>query len=83
MVEGNARRRCDVSQDVQPKRRDTFGQALCNGFVDRVEYGLLRQEQLYRRTRLHRWAWRAGWEIANALTTKPLRTAAKKPKAAA
>lgn len=56
---------------------DALGQAFVNGIVDRVEYGLLRKEQLYRRTRLHRWAWRAGWELANALTTKPLRTAKK------
>jgi hypothetical protein len=68
---------------VSDVKRDTLGRAFCNGFVDRAEFGLLRVEQLYRRTRLHRWAWRAGWEIANALTSRPLRTAGKKPKAAA
>jgi len=60
---------------------DSLGQALCNGFVDRAEHGLLRKEQLYRRTRLHRLAWCAGWLVANTLTTSPLRNAGKKAKA--
>ena len=60
--------------------RDTIGEAVCEGIVSRYEHGLSRAEQLYRRTWLHRLAWRAGWEFANLATRRPLRTARRKPK---
>lgn len=53
---------------------DTIGTAFCNGLDDRHAAGLLRNEQLYRRPWTRRVAWRLGWEIANMLTTRPLRT---------
>lgn len=62
------------------KKRDTLGEAFLNGVVDRHEHGLLRVEQLYRRTKFHRLAWRAGWRVADVLTARPLRTAAARAK---
>lgn len=54
--------------------KDTIGTAFCNGIEDRHVNGLLRNEQLYRREAQHRIAWRLGWELANLLSTRPLRT---------
>lgn len=54
---------------------DSFGTAFCNGIEDRHVNGLLRNEQLYRSTTQNQIAWRLGWEIANLLTRRPLRTA--------
>jgi hypothetical protein len=56
-------------------KRDSFRQALARGWEDRVLYGLLRVEQLYRRGWAQRLAWRLGWEFGNATTKTPLRTA--------
>jgi len=53
---------------------DTLKHAFVNGVVDRHAYGLLRKEQLYRRPWSRRLAWRIGWEFANLLTRRPLRT---------
>lgn len=53
---------------------DNIGTAFLNGIEDRHVNGLLRVEQLYRRTTLHKFAWRAGWEVANLLTNRRLRT---------
>jgi hypothetical protein len=53
---------------------DTLSNAFCEGIVDRHEHRLLRQENLYRFP-LRRVAWRLGWEVANLLTQRPLRTA--------
>ncbi len=61
-------------------RRDTLGEAFCEGVVDRFEHGLLRVEQLYRRTWWHRAAWRLVYEFANLVTRRPLRTERRKPK---
>lgn len=55
-------------------KSDTIGTAFCLGFEDRHANGLLRVEQLYRNGPAQRAAWRLGWEIANLLTTRPLRT---------
>jgi hypothetical protein len=55
--------------------QDTIKQAFINGTVDRIQYGLLRAEQLYRRPWVLRWAWRCGWEFGNLVTRRPLRTA--------
>lgn len=60
------------------EKRDSIKQAFQNGWTDRVAYGLLRKEQLYRRPWSRRVAWRLGWELANAFTDAPLRTARRK-----
>lgn len=57
---------------------DRIADAFFSGINDRFEHGLLRAEQLYRRTWMHRAAWRTGWELANALTARPLRTERRK-----
>lgn len=57
---------------------DSIKQALMHGFKDRSKYGLLRKEQLYRRSWKQRVAWRIGWELANIVTRTPLRTRAGK-----
>jgi len=54
---------------------DSAGTAFCNGFEDRHVNGLLRTEQLYRSGWPQRWAWRLGWELADLLTQRGLRTA--------
>lgn len=59
--------------------RDALHAAFANGWNDRVLYGLLRVEQLYRRGWAQRVAWRLGWEFANLTTTTPLRSN-KKPR---
>ena len=53
---------------------DTIGTAFCNGVEDRHVNGLLRVEQLYRQGPGQRIAWRLGWEVANILTQRGLRT---------
>lgn len=53
---------------------DSIGMAFCNGVEDRHTHGLLRNEQLYRGGPMQRCAWRVGWEIANLLTARNLRT---------
>ena len=53
---------------------DTIGTAFCNGIEDRHCNGLLRVEQLYRAGWWQRLAWRVGWELANMLTGRGLRT---------
>lgn len=53
-------------------RKEKLSTALCNGFEDRHSHGLLREEKLYRAWHWHL-AWRVGWELANVLTTRPLR----------
>jgi hypothetical protein len=58
--------------------RDTIFRAFKNGVDDRRLYGLLRKEQLYRKPWTRRAAWRLGWELANVVTRRPLRTAKKK-----
>ncbi len=55
--------------------KDTIGTAFCNGIEDRHVNGLLRAEQLYRSGPWQRIAWRFGWELANAITGRALRTA--------
>jgi hypothetical protein len=60
------------------KKPDTIKQAFTNGWTDRVAYGLLRKEQLYRRPWSRRAAWRLGWELANLLTDSLLRTQRKR-----
>lgn len=59
-------------------RPDTLRDAFLNGIVDRHEHGLLRNEQLYRRTKWHRLAWAAGWRLANEITSRRLRIARRK-----
>lgn len=54
--------------------KDTVGTAFCNGIEDRHVNQLLRGEQLYRLGTWQRFAWRLGWEVANMLTQRPLRT---------
>ena len=54
---------------------DSIGHAFCLGFEDRHVNGLLRVEQLYRSGKGQRIAWRLGWELANMLTRRGLRTA--------
>lgn len=56
-------------------KNDTIGTAFCLGIEDRHVNGLLRKEQLYRSGWPQKLAWRFGWELANMLTTRPLRTA--------
>lgn len=58
-------------------KKDTMGTAFCNGVEDRHVNGLLRVEQLYRFPAWHRIGWRLGWELANLLTTRPLRTGSR------
>lgn len=53
-------------------RKEQLSTAFCNGFEDRHTHGLLRGEKLYRSWHWN-FAWRAGWELANVLTTRPLR----------
>lgn len=60
-------------------KQDTFGEAVCNGFDDRYSAGLLRVEQLYRAGPVQKLGWRLGWELANMLTQRPLRTAKRPP----
>lgn len=54
--------------------KNTMGTAFLNGIEDRHSHGLHWHEGLYRPTTLHV-AWRLGWEVANMLTTRGLRTA--------
>ncbi len=54
--------------------KDTIGTAFCNGVEDRHTNGLHWYEQLYRKEAQHRLAWRLGWEVANLLTKRPLRS---------
>ncbi len=56
---------------------DSVGTAFCNGIESRHVDGLLRVEQLYRSGPWQRFAWRLGWELANVLTQRALRTAKK------
>jgi hypothetical protein len=53
---------------------DNIGTAFLNGIEDRHTHGLLRVEQLYRRPRRHKLAWRLGWWTAHLLTVRPMRT---------
>jgi len=53
---------------------DSIREAFEFGWQDRAVYGLLRQEQLYRRPWSRRVAWRLGWEFAHFMTKRPLRT---------
>ncbi len=53
---------------------DTIGTAFCNGIEDRHVNGLHWYERLYRHGVGHHVAWRLGWEVANLLTRRPLRS---------
>ncbi len=52
---------------------DTIGTAFCNGIEDRHTNGLHWYESLYRPKAQHV-AWRLGWELANILTQRSLRS---------
>ncbi len=56
-----------------------MGTAFCLGVEDRHTNRPLRVEQLYRSPWTNRLAWRLGWELANMLTQRPLRTAKRPP----
>lgn len=56
---------------------DSFADAFLTGFVDRHVARLMRIEQMYRFPWTNRVAWRLGWEVANLMTRKPLRTEAR------
>lgn len=59
-------------------KNDSIGSAFLNGVTDRHEFGLHRVENLYRRNLFtHRLWWRLGWEFANVVTTRKLRSPAK------
>lgn len=64
-----------MSDRTSSAKGDTFGTSFCLGFEDRHVNCLLRVEQLYRYPWTNRLGWRLGWELANFLTSRPLRTA--------
>ena len=53
---------------------DSIGTAFCNGIEDRHVNGLHWYEPLYRSPLSRHVAWRLGWELANLLTGRALRS---------